>query len=256
MFSVFISYLLSFFIIFIQIFFLSGGLVVFGPNLHLANNVVIAILFYVISFTYLIPPIVISRFELDEVSGTDKPKIFERISSFLFHNNKAIPKIYQSKQAPFYMQGKLLGSRYLILNSIILERLTDSEIDNYLEVELAFSDSFYSRVLTHLLYVLLFWRGIFNWIFKLFKAEAVFRFMFVVPRRLFNFISNSFKKQFFKNNEEVEGVDIRGVAQKVIYLENSMINTVHFNISSTTMWSLHYHKDHTMDQRFYQSEIL
>ncbi len=255
MFSVFISYLLSFFIIFIQIFFITGFLVVFGPNLHILNNLAIAVLMYVISFTYIIPSIVISRFNLQKVSREERPRLYKKVSSFLFYRSRPTPQIYQGKDAPFFLQGTLLGSHFLILNSSLLERLTDVEMDRYLEAEMGFADTFNSKILGHLLAVLLFWRNIFNWLFNLLRAEAVFRYIFVVPRRLFNYISNSYKKQFFSNNENSQ-IDIRGIAQKVIYLENSRINKVHFNISSTTMWSLHYHKEHEMDQRFYQSELL
>ncbi|MFG1500318.1 hypothetical protein ABMA70_08930 [Halobacteriovorax sp. XZX-3] len=161
-------------------------------------------------------------------------------------------KFFESKNAPFFMMGSLLGSGYVIINSAIIKNLSPSEMDKYLEAELSFNETINAKILTHILVVLLFWRTIFNWVFKLARAEAVFRYMFVVPRRLFNRLSNSFKEYHFKKNESV---DMRGVAQKVIYLENAMINVVHFNVASTTMWSILRTPD-AMDERFHQSELL
>ncbi|MFG1482445.1 hypothetical protein ABMA79_13040 [Halobacteriovorax sp. HFRX-2_2] len=252
MFSVLISYLLSLFIVFIQVFFLAGGFIVFSTNLHISSSVTLATLIYVISFTYIIPSIVLSRLNPIRLDKKEHVAIFNKINGLHFRGNKGRLKFFESKNAPFFVMGSLLGSGYVIINSAVIESLSPSEMDKYLEAELSFNETINAKVLTHILIVLLFWRGIFNWVFKLARAEAVFRYMFAVPRRLFNRLSNSFKSYHFKKHESV---DMRGVAQKVIYLENAKINDVHFNVASTTMWSILRSPD-AMDERFHQSELL
>ncbi len=252
MFSVLISYFLSLFIVFIQVFFLAGGFIVFSTNLHILSSVVLASLIYVISFTYVIPGLVLSRFNPLEVRPEEHVDLFNRITTFQFKLNKGPLKVFESSSAPFIMIGSLLGSKYLLLNSVILNKLDDKEKSIYIDAEMSFNESFSAKILGHILIVFLFWRTIISIPFKLLRGEAVFRYMFVVPRRLFSYLSNSFKQSFFKEKE----YDIRGIAQKVIYLENGMINNVHFNVASTTMWSLNHTTSANMDERFHQSELL
>lgn len=253
MFSVFISYFLSLFIVFIQIFFLAGGFIVFSTNLHILSSVIISFVIYVFSFTYVIPAIVLSRIAPRGLEQQRHPVLFNTINQFYFVRNRPSPKVFASDMSPFIMIGGLAGSRYIVINSLLLKSLSAEEISKYLKLELLFNESFTAKIMGHVLIVLLFWRGIFSWLFNLCKGDAVFRYIFVVPRRLFNYLSNSYKSVFFRSHQDS---DIRGIAQKVIYLENANINRVHFNVSSTTMWSISKNQESYMDERFHQSELL